>query len=224
MPLPTSDHPARSDCERVLPVIGQPVNTLTSLAIAAMGIRLATRRAGGSRVRPRTRWAGLALAAAGVGSAVYHGPGGRLAPWLHDVTLLAPPLVLALASEVNRRDLSDLAFASTTASMIAGAGAIRALNPKSQDGLSAIAAAMVLSATWQRVRSEHSYHDWAALSAAAATGVAGIGAHALSRTDGPLCKPDSILQGHGLWHILAAAATVIASKGIGMHHESWART
>ena len=28
----------------------------------------------------------------------------------------------------------------------------------------------------------------------------------LSRTDGPLCDPDSILQGHGLWHVAAAAA------------------
>lgn len=223
VPSPIAGHPARSDCERVLPGIGQPINTLTSLGITAIGLRLARRNRRDSRPRA-ARWAGWALAAAGIGSAVYHGPGGRLAPWLHDVTLLAPPLVLAVASEADRRKSSDTHVGTALGSAIAGAAAIRAMSAKSQDGLSAVAALMVVSATWQRVRCEESYHDWTALAAAGVTGAAGIGAHALSRTGGPLCKPDSVLQGHGLWHILAAAATVIAAKGMGMHHESWAHT
>ncbi|MGZ5382886.1 MAG: hypothetical protein ACXWH0_02705, partial [Acidimicrobiia bacterium] len=32
----------------------------------------------------------------------------------------------------------------------------------------------------------------------------------LSRTSGPLCAPDSLIQGHAIWHVLAAA-------GIGLY-------
>src|SRR3954453_20598979 len=35
--------------------------------------------------------------------------------------------------------------------------------------------------------------------------------HASSRTEGPLCRPDSVLQGHALWHVLSAVAAVTAS-------------
>ena len=40
---------------------------------------------------------------------------------------------------------------------------------------------------------------------------AAAGVHASSRTDGPLCRPDSVLQGHALWHVLSAAAAVAAA-------------
>jgi hypothetical protein len=31
----------------------------------------------------------------------------------------------------------------------------------------------------------------------------------LSRTGGPLCNPDSLWQGHGFWHLAAAASLAI---------------
>lgn len=42
--------------------------------------------------------------------------------------------------------------------------------------------------------------------AAALVGVltAAGGAYALGRTASPVCRPDSLLQAHGLWHVLAA--------------------
>ena len=44
-------------------------------------------------------------------------------------------------------------------------------------------------------------------SLAAALGLgAGIAVHGLSRTGGPLCRPDSLVQGHAVWHVLGAAA------------------
>ena len=42
---------------------------------------------------------------------------------------------------------------------------------------------------------------------------AAAGVHASSRTDGPLCRPDSVLQGHALWHVLSAAAAWTAAGG-----------
>lgn len=35
---------------------------------------------------------------------------------------------------------------------------------------------------------------------------AGLAVYRLSRTGGPLCDPDSLLQGHAAWHVLSAAA------------------
>jgi hypothetical protein len=33
--------------------------------------------------------------------------------------------------------------------------------------------------------------------------------NALSRTDAPLCRPDSLLQGHALWHVLTAVGAAL---------------
>lgn len=46
---------------------------------------------------------------------------------------------------------------------------------------------------------------------AAALGAAAVALHALSRTGGPLCSCDSRLQGHALFHLVAAAALVAAT-------------
>ena len=67
------------DCERLHDgLIAQPVNTTSALALVAVGAWLIGRR--------RT-WFGVAVAAAGVGSVDYHGPGSPAARLLHDGTL-----------------------------------------------------------------------------------------------------------------------------------------
>ncbi len=53
--------------------------------------------------------------------------------------------------------------------------------------------------------------------AAGAVFVAGGVVWALSRTGGPLCAPESILQGHALWHVLAAVSFVMLFDGSGGH-------
>jgi len=40
-------------------------------------------------------------------------------------------------------------------------------------------------------------------------GGAAIVANLLTRTDAPLCRPDSLLQGHAAWHVLTAAAVAV---------------
>jgi hypothetical protein len=150
-----SPHVAASDCEEIRPgLIGQPANTLSSLAfvVAAVPIARAARRRG------RPAWIGVAAAAAveGVGSMAYHGPGGRRSKRLHDAGLVALSATtgLALASEgtpMGRRPLT--ALLATTA----------------------------------------------------------VALHTLSRTGGPLCSCRSPLQGHAVFHALAAAALVAAA-------------
>lgn len=147
------DHVAASDCERIRPgVIGQPANTVSSLAFVAAAVPIAVR----ARDRRSLAWAAVAASAAfeGVGSVAYHGPGGRAAKAIHDVGLVA--LIGSLATaRLSERPVQ--------------------VRPR-----------------------------------AATLGVAAGVLHALSRTGGPLCSCNSRLQGHAVFHVLAAAALVAA--------------
>jgi len=82
------------DCERLHDgLVAQPVNTASALAYVAVGAWLVGRR--------RTVF-GLAVAAAGVGSVDYHGPGSPAARLLHEGGLYAVVGLLAW-HELTRR-------------------------------------------------------------------------------------------------------------------------
>jgi len=94
------------DCERLHHgLIAQPVNTASALAYVAVGAWLVGRglrsgRAG--RPGPGPVVVGLAVAAAGVGSVDYHGPGSPAARLLHEGGLYAVVGLLAW-HELTRR-------------------------------------------------------------------------------------------------------------------------
>jgi hypothetical protein len=76
------------DCERLHDgLVAQPVNTASALALVAVGAWLAGR--GRRQDQGRTVAFGLAVAAAGIGSVDYHGPGSPAARLLHDGGLYA---------------------------------------------------------------------------------------------------------------------------------------
>ncbi|HYF47709.1 MAG TPA: hypothetical protein VD926_15950 [Acidimicrobiales bacterium] len=52
-----------------------------------------------------------------------------------------------------------------------------------------------------------------ALAVAVGLGAAGGAAWLLGRTSASTCDPDSLLQWHALWHLLAAAAATVATDG-----------
>jgi hypothetical protein len=100
------------DCERLHDgLIAQPVNTASALAYVAVGAWLIGRglRLGAagrsSSGQPRTVAFGVAVAAAGIGSVDYHGPGSPAARLLHDGGLYAVVGLVAwheLARRVGR--------------------------------------------------------------------------------------------------------------------------
>jgi hypothetical protein len=92
------------DCERLRDgVVAQPVNTASALAYLAVGAWLAGRALPSGVPHRRQRLAfGLAVAAAGVGSVDYHGPGSPAARLLHDGGLYAVVAFVAV-HEVARR-------------------------------------------------------------------------------------------------------------------------
>jgi hypothetical protein len=94
------------DCERLHGgLIAQPVNTASALAYVAVGAWLVGRglRSGApGRPAPGPVAFGLAVAAAGVGSVDYHGPGSPAARLLHDGGLYAVVGLVAW-QEIARR-------------------------------------------------------------------------------------------------------------------------
>jgi hypothetical protein len=135
-----------SDCEAVRDaVLAQPVNSVSSLAYVVAGAWVLRR--GGPAVPA------VALAAVGVGSLLYHGPMPPAAGIVHDGSIVA--LALAVAVLAWRRWLPR-----------PGAAAVLAL-------------------------------------------VAGVAVNLLTRTGAPLCRPESVLQGHAAWHVLTAAGLAL---------------
>ncbi len=151
-------HVAFADCERIRPGwVGQPANTVSSLAFVAAAVPIAR----SARARRRPAWAAVAVAAAveGLGSVGYHGPGGRAAKVVHDAGIVA-------------------LIGTMTAALVADAAASGAPEVRPR---------------------------------AAVLGAAAVVVHALSRTGGPWCRCDSRLQGHAVFHLLAAAALASAT-------------
>ena len=192
-----------SDCERIRPgFLRQPVNALSSLLYlgAAAGI-VAEAQHRPAAERTRMRRFAIAVALNGVGSFAYHGPGGRGARWSHDVGVVSSLLLMAAA------DGSELGYDLVPDWLaLPVAGALTAAEPLSEPtqlvaGASLLAAEIARSRDHRRRVVAGGRRRFAV--PAVLLGVAGS-VHVLSRTGGPLCRPDSPLQGHALWHAITA--------------------
>lgn len=93
---------------------------------------------------------------------------------------------------------------------VAAVGLIVALAPVVRHGLTtaAIAAVVIVLARtglWRDPR----------VLTAIAVFVAAVPVYALSRTGGPWCDPASLLQGHGVWHLMAATSLGVIGETVG---------
>ncbi|TFV60328.1 hypothetical protein E4P42_05130 [Mycobacterium sp. PS03-16] len=61
------------------------------------------------------------------------------------------------------------------------------------------------------VRSRRSRSPWLA---AAGVFALALAAYAVGRTGSPLCRPDSLWQYHGAWHVLSALAAALAARAL----------
>jgi hypothetical protein len=198
-----------SDCEAIgNGLLLQPVNTVSSLAFVVVG-GLVGARVGRSITLVRTTFAGV-LMFVGLGSVGFHGWGGSVAGWAHDVSLSAL-FLLVLAVELGmRQKWTSARIAILWVVPAACLAVLTALAPGIIDALNAVLVAPAVGAVLWRVAKGR---VWAADRAAVAgLGLLLLGATvmALSRSGGPLCAEASVLQGHAVWHVLAAA-------GIGLY-------
>lgn len=57
-------------------------------------------------------------------------------------------------------------------------------------------------------------HRWSAWAAPFGVFALGLAAYAAGRTGSPLCRPDSLWQYHGAWHVLSAVAAGWAARAM----------
>lgn len=175
---------ALGDCELVGPgLLGQPVNTLTTLPFLVLGGWLASRR--------RTRWLGVALMATGAGSFAFHGPMPTWGEWAHDVTLAWLIAVIGGLGTLWERW-------SRVPALVALAALFAAL-PITADPMAVALTVVVGGSILVRRPPTAELIPLGLLVVVAVLG-------RLGSTGGPLCDPNSPWQLHGLWHVGAAVA------------------
>lgn len=189
--------------------LGQPANTITSLAFviagAAVLARLPAPVAG--------RWPyGLLVALVGVGSVVQHGPHPPWQAYAHDLPLVGVLAFVAVdaAADLTGRRLSAWWWLVPTAAAVPAVAAGPTTSMALQALLGVAAVGLSLLRAWRRPARRGRV--------VVAGVVLGLGALAGNLGDGPWCEPDSLWQGHAVWHVLAATALwwltpVIGARG-----------
>ncbi|BBZ14772.1 hypothetical protein [Mycobacterium branderi] len=130
--------------------------------------------------------------------------------------------VLVWAARVK----APLAAAAGAALVAVGSGSFAYHGPqpswaKFAHDWSIVAAGAVYTAGLARSARRQRWSTWAAPAGVLAVGLA---AYAAGRSGSPLCRPDSLWQYHGAWHILSAAAAgwaapAMAPGGRGMQRD-----
>jgi hypothetical protein len=195
---------AASDCEEIRDGwISQPANTLSSLAYVVAGGLLV--RQGEGRSQPlarRTQLYGWSVVAVGLGSAAYHGPGGRWSRRAHDTALVALEAVVALLGLTALRGHGPpLGRAVAVAAPLAGLAAHPSTSMAAQGSVGVLAFAA--EGVRARRTDEATGPAWARR-LLGPVWAAGALAQALGRTGGPWCRPRSWAQPHAAWHVLSA--------------------
>lgn len=200
--------PGSGDCEAFVGTWGQPVLAVSSLAYAAAGVFLLVwgwRRADVPRGWLALFAAGLVLT--GLGSADYHGPALGPEPLLHDGGL-ALALIVALGIDLSRLAVPPRRIGLWLGALVVAGAIVLIAAPAASPALAGIAAVGLVVAevmVYRRgLRAPGPY-----LYAAVAVLVVGAIVFALSRTGGPLCDPESPIQGHALWHLMTALALAL---------------
>jgi hypothetical protein len=176
---------AAADCEAIRTgLLGQPVNSLTTLAFVVAGLVVI-------RLRPERRWIGIGLIATGIGSFLFHGPMPPGSQWAHDLSLVW--LIALVAGSALGWDRWSRVPA------LAGMGLVLALFPTSADS---IAVGITIICSYALLKADRSIATLGPLGLLAIAAILGR----LGATGWPLCAPDSLLQTHGLWHLGAAVA------------------
>jgi hypothetical protein len=157
-----------------------------------------------------------------VGSGLYHGPGWPGSGWCHDVAAVAVPVFVAADGLGGVRGWDDRTVTRVGLTATAAVAAARLAGPVTDLAMvTAVTAAVLAEAAVARrpdpragravlaeavARRPGPRAGRAGRAAVVATLAVRVATYLLGRTGGPLCRPDSLLQPHALWHLLTAAA------------------
>jgi hypothetical protein len=205
---------AGNDCEVFGPGwLGQPVNALTSLAFAVAGLWI-LRRAFRGRDHGRTTELavfGVVVGANAVGSVAYHGFRPWWGHWAHDLSILAVLLFISVHDAALVLGWSRPRTFGLYAVVLAGLAITLAMLRRATNPLSSVLAAAAgigeLGA-WRggyRPRPSEGWTPrtigWLVVVVAL---VLGFASFLLGQSGSPVCRPGSLVQFHGLWHIFQA--------------------
>ncbi len=205
---------SHSDCERPrLSGIAQPASALSSLAIVAVGLGVLAEvgRTRGSRPRkamagPGGASLGAVLLVLGLGSFAFHRSptvwAGNLDAW--GVTLVA---IWWTAWNLHRKKEVPRPWMLFAVAAV-GAAAWIVLLP---DGTVVLQIFAVAYAAWSELLRPPLGRDVRLLAAAVVVGALGAAVWVASRQGGALCDPESLVQGHAVWHVLAATALALSA-------------
>ena len=204
-----------TDCEQVgSGWLAQPVNALTSLVFSVIGLAIIGWARGVAGIERRVRYAiGIGLVATGIGSFLYHGPQPAGSQYLHDITFLVTLVVIGAANlraGLGWAERSMWILVGTVFVVVSGILLAAPTVTNVFTGLSVLVIVAGDVAVRRNGRIDmRSY--WAALGLF----VLAIVFFVLGRSGQWLCDPDSLFQGHGLWHVfsgLAIAAYAVATS------------
>lgn len=193
-----------SDCETISSgFLAQPINAISSLAFMGIGlvaIWWAT-QAEGNEKAVRIVF-GILMVLTGAGSVMFHGPQGPGSQFGHDVTFLVTVWFVAIVNLAGALRWNR----SVEWGVFAFGGLLLAVALVLSPGLTNLL--MVLTVV-SLVVSGVAVHRkgrirtrWYVASIVAI--VFAVMMFLLGRTGAPLCDPDSLFQGHGVWHLLGA--------------------
>jgi hypothetical protein len=196
--------------------LGEPANAVTSLAFVAAAVAIlvshrhnATRRDTPVRDRQTVVFAGL-VAGTGVGSFVQHGPHPDWQAYAHDLPLAAVLMFITAdaVSDLLERDLSPSWWLVPTVAM----APVIASGGSASTALQATMATAAIGLSLVRARRRPALRRTLITALVAAASGAAIGA-LTDRTS--LCQADIPVQGHAVWHVLAAAALWRLAAAVG---------
>jgi hypothetical protein len=189
--------------------LAQPVNALSSLSYVLIGIVIViavtvarpTRERNGSLV-----YAGC-LVAVGLGSVAFHGPQISGSQIMHDLPILLTVLFMANHDRLILRPDSGrelVTFAGVALVALGLAVAIPVVVAPLTIGVAAVVLIAEVVIYRRRLRPFNIERQRRGSIALAVTAAVGGASWLLGRSSSPLCDPDSVLQLHGLWHMLSA--------------------
>lgn len=183
----------------------QPVNAMSSLAFSLAGaLVIAWARRAEGHERTLRVIVGLSMVMTGLGSFLFHGFDSPVAQFLHDITFLVTIWILAVINvSETRRWSRHVGWGTVGIGAVAFSVAL-VIGPRITNVLTLVVAVVLVAAdlTLHRDGSVRTSWYWISLVAM----ILAIAAFVLGRTSGPLCDPSSLLQGHGVWHVLSAIA------------------
>ncbi len=200
---------AHSDCERPRAgALAQPVNALSALAflVVGLGVLAAVGRTRDDAARPAMAspfgaFYGGTLLAVGAGSFAFHRSptvwSGNLDTWA--ATLVAIWWTMWNLDRKFRVRAPLLSFVVLAGTM----GVVIAAAPGAATELHVVWLGL---AAWSEVSRPWLARDWRRLAAAVPVVAAAVPLWHLSRAGRPWCDPESLLQGHAVWHLLMAVA------------------